>query len=190
MLHDKGKVVDRTIAHLRKLKYLIDDAVMDAVAIGVPQRRRRHFVVASREHQPDILATVSAFERPKRSVNWAIGDLARAACDSAFDQTGTPSPVNRERIDYLFTNNLFELPDEMRPDCHRLQAHATSPFMDDFGLTHPRKPSPAGFSVWDRAATCTPQNGGQSLLMRQPACSSFLTFSNSVASRSGRRSRK
>lgn len=138
VLHDKGKVVDRTIAHLRSLKYSIDDAVVDVVTIGVPQRRRRHVVVASREHQLDIRAIISTFARPQRSVDWAIGDLACASEVSIFDQTGTPSPVNRERIDYLFDNRLFELPDEMRPDCHRLKAHS---YKSVYGRLRPDAPA-------------------------------------------------
>jgi DNA (cytosine-5)-methyltransferase 1 len=138
VLHDKGKVVDRTIAHLRQLKYSIDDAIVEAVAIGVAQRRRRHFVVASRERQTDIRATVSAFTRPERSVSWAIGDLARASRDNAFDQTSTPSPINRERIEYLFANKLYELPDKERPDCHRLSAHS---YKSVYGRLRPNKPA-------------------------------------------------
>jgi DNA (cytosine-5)-methyltransferase 1 len=138
VLHDKGKVVDRTIAHLRRLNYSIDDGIVEAVAIGVPQRRRRHFVVASREGQPDIRATISAFTRPERSVSWAIGDLARATREGVFDQTGTPSPVNRERIEYLFDNRLYELPDEQRPDCHRLEEHS---YKSVYGRLRPNKPA-------------------------------------------------
>lgn len=138
VLHDKGKVVDRTIAHLRQLKYSIDDAIVEAVAIGVPQRRRRHLVVASRERQPDIHATVSAFTRPERSVSWAISDLARTSRGNVFDQTGALSPVNRERIEYLFANKLYELPNEQRPDCHRLKAHS---YKSVYGRLRPDKPA-------------------------------------------------
>jgi DNA (cytosine-5)-methyltransferase 1 len=138
VLHDKGKVVDRTIAHLRRLGYSTDDAAIEAVTIGVPQRRRRHFVVASRERQPDIRATASAFTRPERSVDWAIGDLERASRAKVIDQTGLVSPLNRERIDYLFANKLFELPDEMRPDCHRLQVHT---YKSVYGRLRPDSPA-------------------------------------------------
>ena len=124
VLHDKAKVVDRTIAHLRRLEYSVDDAVVEAVALGVPQRRRRHFVVASRARSPDVRATVAAFTRPERSVSWAIGDLARVSRDGVFDKASTPLAISRERIEYLFANKIFELPDEMRPDCHRLAEHS------------------------------------------------------------------
>jgi len=138
VLHDKGRVVDRTILHLERLKYSIDSKVVEAVAIGVPQRRRRHFVVASRKIQPDINATINAFTRSERSVLWAIGDLAWQSGDNPFDQTGTPSPVNRERIKYLFENRLYELPDEERPDCHRLEEHS---YKSVYGRLRPNMPA-------------------------------------------------
>ena len=137
-LHDKGKVVDRTIAHLRHLNYSVDDAIVQAVAVGVPQHRRRHFVVASRQQQLDINTSICAFSRPERSVSWAISDLAHAARHSVFDQTGIPSPVNRQRIEYLFAHKLFELPDAQRPDCHRLEAHS---YKSVYGRLRPNKPA-------------------------------------------------
>lgn len=137
-LHDKGRVVDRTIALLRRIGYAVDDAVIDAAAVGVPQQRRRHFVVASKEHQPGIRGTVSAFACAERSVSWAIGDLTCVPRDRVFDQSGRTSPNNCERIDYLFANGLFELPDEMRPDCHRLQAHS---YKSVYGRLRPDAPA-------------------------------------------------
>jgi len=146
VLHDKGRVVARTIAHLRRLGYRIDDAVVDAVQVGVPQRRRRHFVVASRERQPAIEESLRAFSRPARSVRWAIGDLYRTRRNGIFDQSAVPSSVNRGRIDYLFDHGLFELPDSMRPDCHRLKKHS---YKSVYGRLHPEDPAQtitSGFS--------------------------------------------
>lgn len=138
VLHDRGKVVDHTIAHLRELGYSIDNAIVEAVVLGVPQRRRRHFVVASRRIKPDIARTVAAFTRPERTVSWAIGDLVRVARTELLDQTGTPSPTNRARIDYLFANKCYELPDEERPDCHRLEKHS---YKSVYGRLRPNRPA-------------------------------------------------
>ena len=138
VLHDKGKVLVRTMAHLRQLKYVVDDAIVEAVMIGVPQRRRRHFVVASLEHKVQIRATVSSFLRPPRTVDWAISDLVRTSRRSVFDSSGTPSSVNRGRMDYLFDNKLYELPDKMRPDCHRLAAHS---YKSVYGRLRPGSPA-------------------------------------------------
>lgn len=137
-LHDRGKVVDRTIAHLRRLEYRIDSAVVEGLGVGVPQRRRRHFVVASRQYQPDIRGTVAAFTRRERNVRWAIGDLARVRRGRLFDQTGTPSATNSKRIEYLFKKKLFELPDKMRPDCHRLAEHS---YKSVYGRLHSDMPA-------------------------------------------------
>jgi len=138
VLHDKGMVVDRTISHLRSLGYSTDDSVVDAITLGVPQRRRRHFVVASRERHPGIRTAVSAFARPERTVSWAIGDLSSVPLDGIFNKPGTPSPINRERIAYLFLNRLFELPDEMRPDCHRSGEHS---YKSVYGRLRPDSPA-------------------------------------------------
>lgn len=138
VLHDKGRVVDRTIEHLRRIGYSIDDSVVEAVRIGVPQRRRRHFVVASQTVQPDIGGAVTAFTRRERSVTWAIGDLVRTKRDRVFDQTATPSPVNRARIEYLFAERCYELPDAERPDCHRLEEHS---YKSVYGRLRPNEPA-------------------------------------------------
>ena len=146
VLHDKGRVVARTIEHLHRLGYRIDDAVVDAVNVGVPQRRRRHFVVASKARQPSIEESVRAFCRPARSVRWAIGDLARSRRDAIFDQAAVPSAVNLGRINYLFDHGLFELPDPMRPDCHRLKKHS---YKSVYGRLRPEDPAQtitSGFS--------------------------------------------
>lgn len=138
VLYDEGKVVTHTIEHLEKSGYKVDDAAVEAVLLGVPQRRRRHFVVASRERTPDIAATVAAYERGTRDVTWAIGDLANISTDTIFDSTGTPSETNRKRIEYLFAKRLYELPDEERPDCHQLKEHS---YKSVYGRLRPDKPA-------------------------------------------------
>jgi DNA (cytosine-5)-methyltransferase 1 len=36
-----------------------------------------------------------------------------------MDKSSNTSPINLERIKYLFDNDLYELPNEVRPDCHK-----------------------------------------------------------------------
>lgn len=145
VLHDKGKVVERTIAHLRRLGYRVDDAVVNAVTVGVPQYRRRHFVVASTLRQPDIKAAFSAFLRPQRSVKWAFAGLGRVSRDSVFDQASNPTPTNIARIRYLFENKLFELPDKLRPDCHRTVEHSYKSVYGRLRATDPAPTITSGF---------------------------------------------
>lgn len=123
VLHDKGRIVDKTIAHLEQLGYQVDDGIAEAVALGVPQKRRRHIVVASLRHQPHVQSVIQSFSQPTRSVGWAIGDIANGGRDPIFDASGKPSSISQARIGYLFEHDLYELPDALRPDCHRLKPH-------------------------------------------------------------------
>ncbi len=136
--HDRDRVVDRTTAHLRSLGYAIDDGVIEAVGLGVAQRRRRHLVVASRIWSPDVAGMAALYRRPERSVQWAIGDLAHAAASGDFDTASTPSATNTARIERLFRDRLYDLPDEARPDCHRLRAHT---YKSVYGRLHPDAPA-------------------------------------------------
>lgn len=138
VLHDEGEVVERTIKHLRALDYEIDDDVVQAVAVGVPQRRRRHFVVASRERKPDISAIVASYTREARNITWAVGDLTQVVSQGPFDTSGKPSDTNRQRIAYLFDHRLYELPDAERPDCHRLEEHS---YKSVYGRLRPDEPA-------------------------------------------------
>jgi len=138
VLHDEGKVVARTIEHLTALDYEIDDDVIQAADLGVPQRRRRHFVVASHERVPDIVATVAAYKRGPRTVTWAIGDLSHIVGNGTFETTGKTSETNQKRIAHLFDNELYELPDDERPDCHRLEEHS---YKSVYGRLRPHEPA-------------------------------------------------
>jgi len=136
--HDRGRVVDRTIAHLHTLGYAVDHGIVEAVGVGVAQRRRRHFVVASRDVTPNVASLNTIYERPERSVMWAIGDLKRGTGAGDFDTASTPSATNAARIEQLFRDRLYDLPDEARPDCHRLRAHT---YKSVYGRLRPDAPA-------------------------------------------------
>jgi DNA (cytosine-5)-methyltransferase 1 len=103
---------------------MIDQQVIDVALLGVPQRRRRHVLVASLRRAPDIAKALSTFRREQRSVSWALGDLLRLKPERAFDKARVTSVVNQNRIAYLFGRDEYDLPDDMRPDCHRLSDHS------------------------------------------------------------------
>ncbi|MDQ3495623.1 MAG: DNA cytosine methyltransferase [Pseudomonadota bacterium] len=48
-----------------------------------------------------------------------IEDLESAPHLSFMDDVPALSPENRSRIDYLFDNDAYDLPDQERPDCHK-----------------------------------------------------------------------
>ncbi|MCU1499784.1 MAG: putative methyltransferase [Acidimicrobiales bacterium] len=123
---DAGKVVDDTIAQLEKLGYRVKAQVVDLSLLGVPQRRRRHLTIATLGPLPDPTSVFAHIERlaVEHDVSWALGDLDVASNGGLFDTSSTPTQVSRDRMNYLFDNQLYELPDSQRPPCHRDKAHS------------------------------------------------------------------
>lgn len=127
VLHDRDGIVGQTRFSLEGAGYEVSDAVVDFSRIGVPQRRRRHLMVASRLKSirpAAIFESLNSSDASKRSVRWAIGDLESAATKEGFDAASTASKINRQRIRWLFENGAYELPDRLRPDCHKLKSHS------------------------------------------------------------------
>jgi DNA (cytosine-5)-methyltransferase 1 len=124
VVHDRGSVVNRTWSALRRLGYFVDGAVVRADELGVPQRRKRFLTVASRQRSVSINALIKAFHRPRRPLSWGIGDLAELDAQTTYDSSARHSQDNLRRIDYLFEHDIYDLPNDHRPDCHRLKKHS------------------------------------------------------------------
>lgn len=117
-LRDRQGVVQRSIEGLSKLGYQVSHAVLDASRVGVPQSRRRLLVVASKATCVTAATLETTYQVPERSIRWAIDDLIDKR-DGLLDEPASSAPDTRRRIDYLFDNDLFELPNAQRPPCHR-----------------------------------------------------------------------
>jgi len=136
--HDKEGVVDDVIKKLERLGYRVAAGVVPLARLGVPQLRRRHVVVASTKHSLDVASIVDAYARSERSVKWAIGDLMKVRPASPFDEASEPTERSALRIDYLFDANEYDLPDALRPDCHRLRSHS---YRSVYGRLRPNAPA-------------------------------------------------
>lgn len=144
-LNDRGQVVQRSVEALQELGYAVDVGVVAATRIGVPQRRRRLLVLASKTEQPTVAALESDYRRPSRGVGWAIGDLVGAPPFSIFDESANSNHATRERIDYLFDRGLFNLPDSQRPPCHRDGNHSYASIYGRLSLDEPSQTITRGF---------------------------------------------
>jgi DNA (cytosine-5)-methyltransferase 1 len=123
-VHAKSRVVQKTINRLRELGYHVDSGLVEVRKLGVPQGRRRHIVVASLTKKIVIAETIARYERQARTTGWAIGDLLNAPNESVFDRASMPTKRNQKRIDYLFRHRLYDLPNSMRPKCHKKGDHS------------------------------------------------------------------
>ena len=111
LLHAKGLFNDAG--------YLVDERVVNVLELGLPQTRKRHILVASRNRKPDLDAAISVLAREETNLDWAIGDLLHVDSDDPMDASGELSVENRRRIDHLFDNGEYDLQDHMRPLSHR-----------------------------------------------------------------------
>jgi DNA (cytosine-5)-methyltransferase 1 len=127
VINDKSDVVSAAKSLLRSAGYrFLDHGILGVDAIGGAQTRKRFFLVAARDESLDSLtiATVgSRLRRDPQPLSWAIGDLL--GCYGSKSHTGVMDTVpalseeNRTRIDHLFDHELYDLPDSVRPDCHK-----------------------------------------------------------------------
>ena len=117
--HDRRRILEEAKALFRSRGYYVNEAVIDATTLGLPQTRKRHILVASINDSPDLVAAVEAVRRPQRNLRWVIEDLLRLAPRDSLDVPAELSEINRKRIDYLFDHDQFDLPNNWRPDCHK-----------------------------------------------------------------------
>lgn len=117
--HDSRGILEQSKALFESVGYHIDESVVKAIDLGLPQTRKRHILIASKTRRPRIDEVVKRVARPRRPLRWAIEDLMHADSNGLFDTPAEHSEVNRRRINYLFDNNLYDLPNEHRPDSHK-----------------------------------------------------------------------
>ncbi|MEU4581737.1 DNA cytosine methyltransferase [Kitasatospora aureofaciens] len=132
VVNDKQQVVSRAILHLKKLGYDVATSRIDLLKLGVAQTRKRHILLAVRGDA--LPAGVSAadllqiedHDAMPYDLRWAIGDLLGVQPKSFFDEAAVPNADNQRRMNYLFENDEYNLPNEERPECHRGKHNYTS----------------------------------------------------------------
>lgn len=119
VVNDRMGVVETAKSLLQRAGYSTTAGVLAADGVGWPQTRRRFFLVASRMGIVHLDKIGQAMARQPTTVRWAIEDLCKANSDPVMDSVPKLSAENRRRIEFLFDNDLYELPDHIRPNCHR-----------------------------------------------------------------------
>jgi DNA (cytosine-5)-methyltransferase 1 len=120
--NDRRDVVATAEALLKGAGYSVSSSVIKADALGSPQRRSRFFLLARRSDIPaenDLTDVLQVLKAPAAPVSWALSDIVdKEPCD-IMDQAPLLTSENIARIEYLFKNELYDLPDAQRPECHR-----------------------------------------------------------------------
>lgn len=124
---DVVAVADRVLS---AAGYKTAQMVIDLRRVGVPQRRRRFLLMASKRSvaapPAEIMTRIvrGRAAHPDRTVGWAIQDLLDQETTTLLDTPSRLSVENRERIAYLFARDLYDLPNSQRPPCHRNGGHS------------------------------------------------------------------
>lgn len=122
---DTSAVVDQACFLLKQYGYTFTDDVLKAEQFGWPQTRHRYFLVAVKGEIVEPLETFR--EELKHSglpLEWAIGDLLNVQGDDVMTESALMSSENQERIQWLIDNDQIDLPDSLRPACHRDKPHS------------------------------------------------------------------
>lgn len=147
--HDIGKVVDLATSALRAADYTVGSDVLHLVEFGVPQRRRRHILLAVRDELVDpveLLAMHSPCDaHDHRTVRWAIGDLVDRDSSDGPDAAANPTALNRARMQWLIDNNASDLPNQLRPSCHRDKKHTYNAMYGRLSWDYPAPTITTGF---------------------------------------------
>lgn len=126
VVHDRGRVVARATNALELLGYKVSTTTIGAAAIGLAQTRRRHILVAVHGKKFDFGFLESLKVANPKTVKDYIADLTMLNGHSVplFDEAAGMSAENRKRAKYLYKNRKFDLPNRLRPECHRLAEHS------------------------------------------------------------------
>jgi len=129
VVHSTGKVVKSAFQALSDRGYAVMELVANAQDFGIPQTRKRHLLVASRLHSVTQLNTILN-KIPERQADIAVWPFI---CDleseienptNLLTKRSQISPDNCDRINYLFGKKTFNLPNRLRPKCHRDKSHS------------------------------------------------------------------
>jgi DNA (cytosine-5)-methyltransferase 1 len=146
--NDKRQLVHIVRQHLESAGYQVADAVLKLDAIGVPQRRRRHLLLACQPQWPsphEVLDFLSLSSSVTHDLRWAIGDLAPLRDGSGLNYFPRASEVNLARMRWLLQNDEYDLPNSHRPHCHQNE-HSYKSMYGRLKWNEPAQTVTSGFS--------------------------------------------
>jgi DNA (cytosine-5)-methyltransferase 1 len=138
--NDRRRVVQQAAALLRSAGYEVETEDFKADELGAPQRRRRFFLLAIKQPCafPDVLQQVrSTLYAPATPISWAFGDLLDRDSVGLMDTAPVIAAINQDRVEYLFDNDLYDLPNDQRPVCHQ----SGTTYQAVYGRMHWDRPS-------------------------------------------------
>ena len=116
----RENVVGLTKSILHHYGYSVEEYKLVASDFGVAQSRVRHFLIASKTRNLTSMSYNSCFKTRELTFQDACSVMPALPDNlSIIEEVGKLSKENIERINYLHDNNVDDLPNFVRPDCHK-----------------------------------------------------------------------
>ena len=139
VLLDRQHVVAQARKWLINNGYHVSADIVPLARFALPQLRMRHVLVAVSRGEFDLSELDGVDGPPPTAGEYLAGLEDEPQChDGILYRPTEPTDTNRRRIDYLFKHRLYELPNALRPPCHRDKYHK---YISMYGRMH-----------WDRPA--------------------------------------
>lgn len=130
VVRSHGDVVALARKLLESEGYSVTDKILKMKDLGGWQTRERYFMIGVRDGDADrVEGCVDRWlqrntpdgsgRREPLDALWAISDLQDLRGETIFDTPPVQGEENARRIQYLFNEGLFDLPNHQRPDCHK-----------------------------------------------------------------------
>lgn len=126
---------------LQSMGYHVAEVTLTLTQIGVPQSRTRHIQIASMRSVSSVVDRLNRLPARVPGCYEYISDIVDEGCEGAeraFARTTRLSAENAKRIDYLFRKELHDLPNNLRPPCHRDGGHS---YVSMYGRLHHNRPA-------------------------------------------------
>lgn len=136
----KQNVVEQSKEVLQQAGYTTENIeyTLKAEEFNVAQKRVRHFLIAVKSKPDNNFIELSGLTGAQINTIDAIEDLVDRPPTNVMDLFSELSEENRKRIDFLFQNDLYDLPDSERPFCHREKEHT---YPSVYGRLFPDQPA-------------------------------------------------
>lgn len=116
----RENVVENTRKTLEAYGYKTQELVIDASALGTAQFRTRHFLLCHKGDERDFsgfIKSMGVSELSFDDVNSNLPQLKGAS--DTIEKPAELSDENVDRVNFLHDNDLDNLPNSERPDCHK-----------------------------------------------------------------------
>jgi DNA (cytosine-5)-methyltransferase 1 len=108
-------VVQDTWKILKANGYHLTGGVIDASTLGWPQRRRRHFTIASKLRIfGDFQSQIAELFGPPMPISTMLADLEDHVNEDFMTEISQLTKENLARINFLHDNDIYDLPDSER----------------------------------------------------------------------------